>query len=297
MYKRHIKPNDVHVAKAILAAEAAARSTSSRQQQASSRITSPRYTKSHQDGLNPMAQEALTLQTQIAQAQSELAALQAKLNQSGHEVLQRVSSHETTAESDEQILAHVAYMFEKTPSAELAGRTRHDLPRDQRKFEAYANQRLQDLISRAQSMLSTQAKTAASEEEEDHVSASEAGYTNDSVLDRPLVYDVYRDPKLSQQGSALVAPVTAEQTGMLRVSHNQKQEPQGVEGARETESHIVNGEERSTENWVKASANTKVPLRVVEQRGEPARLGYGLDRILFNPGAAWLQDPRTKYYN
>ena len=28
-----------------------------------------------------------------------------------------------------------------------------------------------------------------------------------------------------------------------------------------------------------------------------ASLAYGLERILFNPGVHWLQDPRTKYYN
>lgn len=241
-----------------------------------------------------MIQEALELQVQIAQAQSELAALQAKLNPSGHEVLQRVSSHEHTAESDEEVLAHVASMFEKTPSAELAGRTQLDLPRDQRKFEAYANQRLQGLISRAQSVLSTHDKE---QEEEDHVSASEAGYANDSVLDRPLVYDVYRDPKLPQQGFALVAPGTAEKEGMLRVNRDEKQETQGVDAQKAEALTVANGEERGAENWVKAPANMKVPLRVLEQRGEPARLGYGLDRILFNPGVAWLQDPRTKHYN
>jgi hypothetical protein len=41
------------------------------------------------------------------------------------------------------------------------------------------------------------------------------------------------------------------------------------------------------------SISTVAPLKQVPV----ARLAHGLERVLFNPGIHWLQDPKSKYYN
>lgn len=234
------------------------------------------------------ALEAQELRAQIAVAQRQLAELQGKLSQTGPEMLQRVSHGSHKIEEDEDVLAHVAKIFDKTPSAELAGRTSQassDIPEDQEQFEAFANTRLQAAISQArQYSKETMSPFPLPTVEDTFVPASEAGYANDSPLERPLMYDVYRDKKPPRTVSETIDQSEAEERNLFQAKEDVPAAA-SLRGKMESRGQVVSNQVRVR--------HVDTPL----QKEHLSSLGHGLDRVLFNPGVSWLQDPRTHIFN
>lgn len=215
--------------------------------------------------------EAKRLQGQIELAQKQLEELQAYMTQSSEMQQQQQSPR-----------AHKPRLSDKCDRMGTS-----DVPDDQRRFESYANQRLQKAIDTVRARTGSTGTFTPDPSilpaEDEFISPSELGYSSNSPLQRPIFYDVYRERAAMLNKPRLMTRAAAIAAKQLQADVDAKA------------SHWPG------QRWERKG--TVVPERVRLQsipplkQADPPRLAHGLDRVLFNPGVSWLKDPRSQIYN